>query len=322
LRDPAGRDLRYVKFIGVPGDGGVVGDAGVATHDGELRAAASADRFTWPAGCSGPRRVLRRRPARARAGSHGWLVNRLRRFVDDGGRPSRSVSARSATPTPANPLYGGLHTGLGPGGPAGQRSPTTGRPRRQTRPTGGLRPQVEPWVPLGVELDRAGADPAGAAPAGLAGSGGAGPGRDVRTAATDPVIGRALVRSGTCWSRPRPDGRRRLMATWRVMAHPEDHRCPPGGTRVALLGPATRGSAACLTKRSVPARCRPKGRLTWSRPAERGRSCAGHGFPNWRTRGATSCPPSRGPATGPSPRPAGYGRSNRLARSRTTTSTT
>ena len=101
--------------------------------------------------------------------------------------------------------------------------------------------EVEPWYRSALELDRAGADPAGSGrAAGLAGSE---QGRALAAvfaaAATDPVIGRALVRSWNLLVTPAglmADAE--LMARMaEVMAHPEDHPLPApvGPTRAALL---------------------------------------------------------------------------------------
>jgi 2-polyprenyl-6-methoxyphenol hydroxylase-like FAD-dependent oxidoreductase len=251
LRDPKlGGDLRFLKFLGVPGDGGTLSvTLAVATHDGELRTAlAAADRFDLACRLlPGPDGFFADGPLDPLGGVRpmGGLVNRLRRFVDDGGRPlAVGVHAVGDAHTCTNPLYGRgcslamvqavlLADSLAdhPDDPVG----------RAAAYEAGCAREIEPWYRSALELDRAGADPAG--PGGGAGLAGSEQGRAMAAvfaaAATDPVIGRAMVRFWNLLVTPAGlAADAELMARMaEVMAHPEDHPLPApvGPTREALL---------------------------------------------------------------------------------------
>jgi 2-polyprenyl-6-methoxyphenol hydroxylase-like FAD-dependent oxidoreductase len=250
LRDPKlGGDLGFLKFLGVPGDGETLSvTLAVATRDGELRAAlADADRFDLacrllpgPDGffADGPLEPL------TRVKPMGGLLNRLRRFLDEGGRPlALGIHAVGDAHTCTNPLYGRgcslamvqavlLADALAdhPDDPVARAAAYEAACARE----------VEPWYHSAVELDRAGADPTGRGGAGLAGSE---QGRAMAAvfvaAATDPVIGRAMVRFWNLLVTPAG-----LMADAEVMArmaevmaHADDYPLPApvGPTREELL---------------------------------------------------------------------------------------
>jgi len=251
LKDPKlGGDLRYVKFLGVPGDGDTLSvTLAVRTSDGELRAAlAGADRFDLACRLlPGPDQFFADGPLEPLTGvmPMGGLLNRIRRFVDGGGRPLvTGVHAVGDAHTCTNPLYGRgcslamvqavlLADALAdhPEDPVARAAAYEAACARE----------VEPWFHNAVEMDRAGADPTGSgSAAGLAGSE---QGRAMAAvfvaAATDPVIGRAL---GRLWNLlDTPAGMMadaEVMARMaEVMAHPEDYPVPDpdGPTREALL---------------------------------------------------------------------------------------
>jgi hypothetical protein len=251
LKDPKlGGDLRYVKFLGVPGDGDTLSvTLAVRTSDGALRAAlAGADRFDLACRLlPGPDQFFADGPLEPLTGvmPMGGLLNRLRRFVDGGGRPLvTGVHAVGDAHTCTNPLYGRgcslamvqavlLADALAdhPEDPVARAAAYEAACARE----------VEPWFHNAVEMDRAGADPTGSgSAAGLAGSE---QGRAMAAvfvaAATDPVIGRAL---GRLWNLlDTPAGMMadaEVMARMaEVMAHPEDYPVPDpdGPTREALL---------------------------------------------------------------------------------------
>jgi 2-polyprenyl-6-methoxyphenol hydroxylase-like FAD-dependent oxidoreductase len=250
LRDPKlGGDLRYVKFLGVPGDGGTLSvTLAVATDDRELRAALSdADRFDLACRLlPGPDGFFADGPLAPLSGVMPMtgLLNRLRRFVDDGGRPlALGVHAVGDAHTCTNPLYGRgctlamvqavlLADALAdhPDDPAARAAAYEAACTRE----------VEPWYHSALELDRAGADPTGRGGGGLAGSEeGRAMAAVFAAAATDPVIGRAIVRLFNLLVTPAGlAADAEVMARMaEVMAHPEDHPLPDpeGPTREALL---------------------------------------------------------------------------------------
>jgi 2-polyprenyl-6-methoxyphenol hydroxylase-like FAD-dependent oxidoreductase len=252
LQDPKlGGDLGYVKFLGVPGDGGTLSvTLAVRTRDRKLRAALAArDRFDLACRLlPGPDGFFAGGPLEPLTGvmPMGGLLNRLRRFVDDRGRPLVvDVHAVGDAHTCTNPLYGRgcslamvqavlLADALAdhPDDPVARAAAYEAACARE----------VEPWYHQAVELDRAGADPTGRGrDAGLAGSEqGRAMAAVFAAAATDPVIGRALVRSWNLLATPAEMmGDPELMARMaEVMAHPEDYPLPTpvGPTREELLG--------------------------------------------------------------------------------------
>jgi 2-polyprenyl-6-methoxyphenol hydroxylase-like FAD-dependent oxidoreductase len=251
LADPKlGGDLQYVKFLGVPGDGGTLSvTLAVRTSDGELRAAlADADRFDLACRLlPGPDQFFADGPLEPLTGVMlmGGLLNRLRRFVNDGGRPLvTGIHAVGDAHTCTNPLYGRgcslamVQAVLLADALAGHADDPVARAAAYEA---ACAREVEPWYRSALELDRAGADPTGRGHgAGLAGSEqGRAMAAVFAAAATDPVIGRALVRFWNLLVTPAG-----LMADAEVMArmaevmaHPEDYPLPAteGPTRDALL---------------------------------------------------------------------------------------
>ena len=203
-----GGDLRFVKFLAVPGDGDTLSvTLAVPTDDADLRRALSdPDRFDQACALlPGPDLFFGGGAApltpiggvRPMAG----LVNRLRRFTDAAEQPLvLGFHALGDAHTTTNPLYGrgcalaavqaclladafAAH----PGDPLARAAVYEAGNRRE----------VEPWYESAVQMDRLGADPAGGGAFG-GGGGDGGPGRALAAvftaAATDPIIGRGIAR--------------------------------------------------------------------------------------------------------------------------------
>lgn len=206
-----GGDLGFVKYLAVPGDGDTLSvTLAVRTEDRDLRTALSdPDRFDLAChllpgpdlffgGDAAPMEPVG--GVRPMTG----LLNRIRRFVDDDGRPTvLGFHAIGDAHTTTNPLYGrgcslaavqatmladtfAAH----PGDPAA---------RSAAYETGNAR-EIEPWFDSSIQMDRMGADPTGAR-----GLGGGGDDDDAKARAkamgavfaaarTDPVIGRGIAR--------------------------------------------------------------------------------------------------------------------------------
>lgn len=255
-----GGDLRFVKYLAVPGDGDTLSvTLAVRTADKELRAALSdADRFDRACHLlPGPDLFFNdHTPAMEPIGGvrpMAGLLNRLRRFTDDAGRPTvLGFHALGDAHTTTNPLYGrgcslaavqavlladafAAH----PGDPAA-RSATYEAANRA---------EIEPWFRNSVDLDRLGSDPAGAGALGGGGGGGGdgGPGSDAAramaavfvAAQTDPIIGRGIARFMNLLQTPlQLMSDAELMARMaQVAAEPDKYPIPPSGgpTRRELL---------------------------------------------------------------------------------------
>jgi 2-polyprenyl-6-methoxyphenol hydroxylase-like FAD-dependent oxidoreductase len=240
-----GGDLRYVKYLAVPGDARSLSiTIAVPTADADLRAA-----LATPAGferaCAmlpGPDRFFAHGPLEPLGGVRpmAGLLNRIRRFVDADGRPVVSgVHAVGDSHTCTNPLYGrgcslamvqavllADATAAHPGDPAG----------RSVAYEAACRHEIEPWFHSSVEMDAGGADPArsnaDAPPNPMA--------RVFAAAATDAVIGRGLTRMMNLLTLPSelaadPEFGARVAA---IFADPESYPLPPriGPSRAELLG--------------------------------------------------------------------------------------
>ena len=244
-----GGDLGYVKYLGVPGDGGTLSiTLAVRSHDTDLRAAL-ADPAGFEQACRvlpGPDQFFARGPLAPVGGVRpmAGLINRRRRFTDASGRPVvLGVHAVGDAHTCTNPLYGrgctlalvqavllADATAAHPGDPAGLAAAYEAACRRQ----------VEPWFDLAVQTDEVGADPTGFG----GGDAPASPQARAMAAlfaagATDPVIGRALARLWNLLDLPSDlaadaEVVARMAA---VMADPDAHPPPPrlGPTRAELL---------------------------------------------------------------------------------------
>ena len=247
-----GGDLRFVKYLAVPGDGDTLSvTLAVPTADADLRRALSdPDRFDRAcAMLPGPDLFLgpdapRLEPLGGVRPMTG-LVNRLRRFVDDDGQPLvLGFHALGDAHTTTNPLYGrGCSLAvvqaclLADAVAAHPGDPVT----RSATYEEGNRREVEPWFESAVQMDRLGADPAGAGA--LGGGAGGEAGRAMAAVfaagATDPVIGRGIARFMNLLQTPAQLlGDAELMARIaEVMADPDAHPVPPaeGPRRTELL---------------------------------------------------------------------------------------
>jgi 2-polyprenyl-6-methoxyphenol hydroxylase-like FAD-dependent oxidoreductase len=243
-----GGDLGYVKYLGVPGDGGSLSiTLAVTVADGEMRSALG-DPERFDLACRllpGPDQFFVHGPLEPVGGVRpmGGLINRRRRFLDATGEPmALGVHAVGDAHTCTNPLYGrGCSLALvqavlladacaaHPGHPAG----------RAVAYEQACRAQVEPWFDLAVQTDAAGSDPTGF-------SADAPPSPQARAMTalfvageTDPVIGRALARLWNLLALPAdlaadPVVAGRMLA---VMSDPDAYPPPPrqGPSRAELL---------------------------------------------------------------------------------------
>jgi 2-polyprenyl-6-methoxyphenol hydroxylase-like FAD-dependent oxidoreductase len=248
-----GGDLGYVKYLGVPGDGGTLSvTLAVRTADAELRAALS-DPAGFEHACRalpGPDQFFAGEPLEPVGGVRpmGGLLNRLRRFADDDGAPLvTGFHALGDAHTCTNPLYGRgcslalVQAGLLADAVAAHPGDAVGRARAYEA---ACRREVEPWFDLAVQTDATGADPTGFSAGGPEGGSSASPQAKAMAAlfaagATDPVIGRALARLWNLLDTPadmaaQPEVVARMAA---VMADPDAYPPPPrvGPTRSELL---------------------------------------------------------------------------------------
>lgn len=261
LADPKlGGDLGFVKYLGVPGDGETLSvTLAVRTDDTELRGLL-ADPERFDLACRllpGPDGFFAEGPRAPLSGVKpmSGLLNRIRRFVDARGRPLLlGLHAVGDAHTCTNPLYGrGCSLAMVQAvllADALAEHPDDPVARAAAYEQACSR-EVEPWFHSAVELDRAGADPAGLSGSGGGGDSGSGSGGDGAAApgramaavfvaaATDPVIGRGLMRFWNLLATPAEMmGDAELMARMAaVMARPEDYPLPErvGPTREELL---------------------------------------------------------------------------------------
>ena len=253
-----GGDLGYLKYLGVPGDGGTLSiTLAVRASDGELRSALN-DPARFEQACRllpGPDQFFARGPLVGIDGVRpmGGLVNRLRRFrAADRVPVALGFHAVGDAHTCTNPLYGrGCSLALvqavlladavadHPGDPTA----------RATAYEDACRREVEPWYDLAVQTDAAGSDPSG-----HDGTGQLSPQARAMAAlfvagATDPVIGRALARLWNLLALPAdlaadPVTAARMLE---VMSDPDAYPPPErvGPTRAELLAalePPTAGA--------------------------------------------------------------------------------
>ncbi|HJR24296.1 MAG TPA: FAD-binding protein [Acidimicrobiales bacterium] len=199
-----GGDLGFVKFLGIPGDGGTLSvTLAVRTADGALRNALSvAERFDQACeALPGPDIFFRAGPLEPIGGVRPMtgLLNRLRRFTDEDGRPAvLGFHAVGDCHTTTNPLYGrgcslaAVQAVLLADAAAAHPGDAAGRANEYEA---ACRREVEPWFEASVQMDRMGADPLGR---GLGGDAdnpmGKAFGALFAAAATDPILGRALAR--------------------------------------------------------------------------------------------------------------------------------
>ena len=256
-----GGDLGFVKYLGVPGDGDTLSvTLAVRTADAELRSALN-DPEGFDQACRllpGPDQFFAHGPLAPIGGVRpmSGLINRLRRFVDDGGAPMLAgFHALGDAHTTTNPLYGRgcslavVQAVLLAEAYADHPADPVARARAYES---GSRREVEPWFEASVQMDRMGADPSGRGAIGA----GDGPQSDAAktmaavfaAAATHPVIGRGIARLMNLLVTPSQlmaDGEF-LTAVAAVMADPDAYPGPDrsGPSRTELLdalraGPST-----------------------------------------------------------------------------------
>ena len=244
-------DLGFVKYLAVPGDGGTFSvTLAIRSRDAELRAAlVDPDRFDRACHLlEGPAAFFALGPVEPLGPVRpmGGLVNRLRAFVDAAGQPTvTGFHAIGDAHTCTNPLYGRgcslavVHAVLL--ADAFAAYPADAVARAVAFEAGSTR-EVEPWFHVSVQMDAAGMRRARERGDGPRVSG---PATDPLTAvfaagATDPVIGRGLLRFINLLTRPDElmtdaDFASRVAA---VVAAPETVNvpaAPPGPTRAELL---------------------------------------------------------------------------------------
>ncbi|HEX2849113.1 MAG TPA: FAD-dependent oxidoreductase [Acidimicrobiales bacterium] len=268
-----GGDLGFVKYLGVPGDGGTLSvTLAIRSDDAELRHALS-EPDGFDRACRllpGPDRFFAA-PLEPIGGVRpmGGLLNRLRRFLDDDGRPRLlGFHALGDAHTCTNPLYGrGCSLAFVQAvllADAAVAHPGDDEGRAIAYESACAR-EVEPWFDVSVQMDSMGADPAGL---GALGAGDGGPADTgaadgassaaakglaavFAAAATDPIIGRAIMRFMNLLATPAD-----LMADAEflaraaaVMADPDSVTIPPrdGPTRRELLEQLTASAAPTST---------------------------------------------------------------------------
>ena len=248
-----GGDLGFVKYLGVPGDGDTLSvTLAVRTADSELRHALS-DPARFDEACRrlpGPDQFFAHGPLEAIGDVRPMtgLINRLRRFTDDHGKPTvLGFHALGDAHTTTNPLYGRgcslavvqailLAEALAdhPDDPVARGAAYEAASARE----------VAPWFEASVQMDRMGSDPGGS---GAIGGGGDGPSSDAAktmaaifvAAATHPVIGRGIARLMNLLILPADlmsDGAF-LGAVAEVLSNPDAYPVPDrvGPTRAELL---------------------------------------------------------------------------------------
>ncbi len=206
-----GGDLTFVKYLAVPGDGNTLSvTLAVRTTDTALRSALSdPDRFDHACRLlPGPDQFFREGapPMEPIGGVRpmAGLLNRIRRFVDDDGRPLvLGFHAVGDAHTVTNPLYG-RGSSLAAVQAVALADAIAEHPDDRAARSAAYEAfnhaEVEPWWDNAVMMDRFGADPAGggAVKAAAARAGGDDAAKAMAAvfaaAATDPVIGRGIGR--------------------------------------------------------------------------------------------------------------------------------
>ena len=241
-----GGDLGFVKYLGVPGDGDTLSiTLAIRAEDSELRTALI-DPDGFEQACRllpGPDQFFRQGPLEPVGGVRpmGGLLNRLRRFTDADGEPLvLGFHAIGDAHTCTNPLYGrGCSLALVQAfrlTDALADYPDDAVARGRLFEAISTR-EVTPSYEFAVQMDRMGADPGGA-PTGD-GEGGKAIAAVFAAGATDPVIGRGLMRLWNLLATmedlmAEPAFVTRVME---VMANPDAHPTPKpeGPSRRELL---------------------------------------------------------------------------------------
>ena len=244
-----GGDLGFVKYLGVPGDGGTLSvTLAIRSDDTDLRAALG-DPQRFDTACRalpGPDQFFRHGPLEPVGGVRpmGGLLNRIRRFTDRAGAPTvLGFHAIGDAHTCTNPLYGrGCSLAFAQAvllADAAAAHPGDATGRATAYEAANVR-EVEPWFEVSVQMDKAGADPAGLAGAGGAGGEGAkGMAALFVAAETDPIIGRGIARFFNLLATPADlmADAELLTRMAEVMANPDAYPVPrqEGPSRSELL---------------------------------------------------------------------------------------
>lgn len=197
-----GGDLGFVKFLGVPGDGGTLSvTLAIRTDDKELRAALSdPDRFDRA--CQllpGPDFFWQDGPLEPMTEVlfMSGLLNRLRTFSVDGDPLVLGFHAIGDAHTTTNPLYG-RGCSLAAAQALLLRDAVVAHPGdhhgRARRFDADSAREIEPWFEASVQMDRLGADPTGSSLGGGDSAGGKAMAAVFVAAQTDPVLGRTFAR--------------------------------------------------------------------------------------------------------------------------------
>lgn len=240
-----GGDLGYVKYLAVPGDGDTLSvTVAVRSDDRDMRRALSRP-AAFDAACAlipGPDRFFADGPLEPIDGVRpmGALLNRLRSFTAAGEPLVTGFHAVGDAHTCTNPLYGrGCALAFVQAGhvvDALAEHPDDPVARAAHYEDAAVR-EIEPWFHSAVEMDKLGADTRD--PEAAKTPEARGITAVFTAAATDPIIGRGMVRF---WN---------LLSTWdelmadpefvgrmmEIMADPDSYPPPPktGPTRDALL---------------------------------------------------------------------------------------
>lgn len=238
-----GGDLGFVKFLGVPGDGGTLSiTLAIRPDDTPLRTALS-DPDGFERACRllpGPNQFFATGADLEPCGGvrpMGGLLNRLRRFTDDDGAPKvLGFAAVGDAHTCTNPLYGRgcslamvQATLLADAVADHPRDPAA----RARAYEAACAEQVEPWFEVSVEMDKMGADPSGGA------TGESRMAAVFAAAQTDPVLGRGLARFWNLLVTPAEMAAdtEYVARVMEVMGDPDTYPVPPreGPSREELL---------------------------------------------------------------------------------------
>ncbi|HUR77137.1 MAG TPA: FAD-dependent oxidoreductase [Acidimicrobiales bacterium] len=248
-----GGDLGFVKFLGIPGDGGTLSvTLAIRADDSELRHALSNEQG-FDLACEmlpGPNLFFAdgRPEPRTEVKVMGGLLNRLRGFTDESGKPRvLGFHAVGDAHTCTNPLYGrGCSLAMVQATLlADALTAHNDAAARALAYESGCKREVEPWFHLSVMTDKAGADPKGFLLGGSSDPNEMTPMRALFLAAvTDPVIGRAFARFFNLLALPQEVMRDPVVMARvaEVMADPAKFPAPPvpvGPTRDELLAALT-----------------------------------------------------------------------------------
>jgi 2-polyprenyl-6-methoxyphenol hydroxylase-like FAD-dependent oxidoreductase len=243
-----GGDLGFVKYLGVPGDGGTLSiTLAIRADDAELRAVLS-DPDAFEEACRllpGPDQFFKDGPLEPIGGVRlmGGLLNRLRRFTAGGQPTVLNFHAIGDAHTCTNPLYGrGCSLAFVQAMLAADvlaEHPDDAHARAVAYERGSAE-QVEPWFDVSVQMDKAGADPMGGGSFGGGGGQGSNPIAALFVAAaSNPVIARGFAKFWNLLITPAELAADLdfVTAAATVMANPDDYPAPPreGPTRTELL---------------------------------------------------------------------------------------